>query len=75
MAIVSIQFAATRINGAGAEVVSLHDKSATNFSVYVRNSDGTVDWDSDFSSGQYLGALCRAGALSMKHSVHIEQIK
>lgn len=75
MAIVSVQFAATRINGAGAEVVPLASDHRTNFSVYLRNDDGTVDWDWDFSNTQYSAALMRAAVLSMQHSVHIEQIK
>lgn len=75
MAIVSIQFAATIINGAGAEVVSMEGGDFTNFSVYLRNDVGTVVWDSDYGASQYSSALCKAGALSMKHSVHIEQIK
>lgn len=75
MAIVSIQVAATRINGAGAEVVPLASDHRTNFSVYLRNNDGTVDWDRDYLPGQYSAAIMRAADLSMKHAVHIEQIK
>lgn len=75
MAIVSIQFAATRINGAGVEVVPLASDHRTNFSVYLRNNDGTVDWDRDYTHAQYSAALMRAAELSMQHSVHIEQIK
>lgn len=74
MAIVSIQFAATRINGSGATVVPLNDPTRTNFSVYTRNDDGTVDWVVDYSRDSYNAALTKAAELSMHHGAFIEQI-
>lgn len=75
MTVVSIQFAATRINGSGAEVVPRNSDSRTHFSVYIRDETGKVEWVVDFSRDSYIPALVRAAELSMKYNAPIEQIK
>lgn len=80
--VVSIQVQPTKQNGEGTQLVSKDDELATHWSVYTRNSEGLVDWVSDFpitlsmgrgfAEGQATALACR---LSMEHQAYIERIK
>lgn len=71
MAVDRIIVAATIINGAGARRVSLADPKKTNISVYLGNSDTSLEWVADYSANAFNPALVAAAKLSMKHGVPI----
>jgi len=74
---VSVQVTATVVNGGGVEMCVLGDKDRTHISVYVRYSDGTVQWQSDFSvkhHNAYTAAVIYAAKLSMRYGIPIEPI-
>ena len=75
MKLISIQVAATRINGAGAQVVSLNDPDRTNFSLYLRYEDGTAEWVKDYNVNNFNFAMVDAATLSMTHQVPIEPME
>lgn len=85
MAVKSIQVQTTRLTGAGATTVSylkkLNDNERpTNWSIYLRDEDGTVEWVEDLNyehanpARSYAVAMVEAAKLSMHHQVPIERV-
>lgn len=85
MAVKSIQVQTTRLTGAGVQTVSFLNKldvneRPTNWSIYLRDEDGTVEWVQDLSyehtnpARGYATAMVEAAKLSMHHQVPIERV-
>lgn len=76
---VSIQICPTYNDGEDVERVSVGDERATHWSVYLRNREGLVTWQKDFSCEEYDDmaknlAILYAAKLSRTHFIPIEAI-
>ena len=73
--VVAIQLSATIVNGGGVEMCSISDPNRTQYSLYLRQADGSARWVKDMSVNDFGKALIEAAKLSILYGVMIEPVE
>lgn len=78
---ISVQVQTVICNGGGVHVVTMNDKKATDWALYGRLPDGSVEWLQDIPIHEvnpakyFTQAMVAAAQVSMEHFIPIEPVQ